>query len=170
MMVGVEGNLDPHSSVQETYSMSLTSDIIVAFITQVGTLAAALVVGVFAIITNVRVKRVEAHASQAATDVAVVRSETRNAHNPDQPMRHDIDRILANQERADRSQQTFESKIMARLDGHDQEFRGLREDGTHQWDAIRAATHTATQASQDSASALKAVGKVITSTIQLPKR
>lgn len=156
--------------------MDLSTDIVVAAITQVGTLLAAIGVGVLTFFTNRRVSRVEKTTKATSEDVSVVRAETRNAHNPDQPMRHDIDLLLKNQaddkkvrEDYRAEQREVSAKILARLDGHDREFASIRNDGTHQWDSINLALSTANKASADISAAVRSLSQA-TSAITVQRR
>lgn len=110
----------------------IPTDLTVSVVTQIGALAGI-------VITIILGAKTKAQADRAARDSAVVRLETRNAHSPDTPMRHDMDQILANQEDERQNRQAFEEKVLAKLDRHDKEFRGLREDGVNQWEAINTA-------------------------------
>lgn len=128
----------------------ITSEILKSLIDQSFVVIGLIITGTFSVIAARRAKRSETHAEKAAVDVSVVRAETRNSHDPDRPMRHDLDRVLANQEQDRQQRLAFEDRV-------DREFRGLREDGVNQWTAIntalarssatvRAAEHTVTEA------------------------
>lgn len=62
----------------------------------------------------------------------VVRAETRNAHAPDRPMRHDIDVLLERTARMDRSQRNLEKDV----GGMRADIRKLYENDTDLWDTL----------------------------------
>lgn len=126
--------------------MNLTSEVLIALIAQVGSLIGIVISIILTAKVKKRAENAESHAEHAANDAAVVRSETRNSHSPDQPMRHDIDHILAKLEDSAIERRSFEFRVFRRLDDHDAAFSGLKEDGANQWSAIRAQTNVANQA------------------------
>lgn len=151
--------------------MDLSDDILIALIVQGFTLIGTVVTIVLtarvkkkADSTELRVERTEAHAARAAEDSSVVRSETRNHHDPDRNMRHDLDQVLANQEDSKIERRAFEKKVISKLEGHDREFQVHREDNVVQWAAINASNHLANEAATAAAEAARAVANLAITT------
>lgn len=147
----------------------IATEIVTTSIAQVGILLGVIFTGVLGLVSARRSKRAEGHSAQAAEDAAVVRAETRNAHNPDQPMRHDMDQILANQQQALLAQEQFQTQIIEKLEGHDKEFRGLRSDGVEQWKAINSALSTAASAVAASSASVRAAERTVTEAVRIVK-
>ena len=133
------------------------TEIVLALITQAGTLLALVVSIILTAVvknkvdkTDKKVDRAEAHAAQAATDAAVVRSETRNSHPESRPMRHDLDKVMEAQD-----------KIIKKLDTHDGYFRSMQEDTVKQWAAVASAHHVALEASNAAAQSVRLVSGIL---------
>lgn len=148
---------------------AIDTEITTSLITQGGILLGIIVTGIFSILASIRAKRTEQHSAKAAEDSAVVRAETRNAHNPNQPMRHDMDQILANQQNAQLAQEAFQAQVLSKLEGHDKEFQGLRSDGVEQWKAINSALSMATQVSQAASATVRAAERTVTEAVKIVK-
>lgn len=145
------------------------AEITTTLITQLGILLGIVVTGIFSVLASVRAKRTERTSAKAAEDSAVVRAETRNAHNPNQPLRHDLDQVLANQQNFQRSQEDFQQLMLEKLETYDRDIQGIRKDGVVQWEAINAALAASSAAVRASSVTVKAAKRAVTEVVKVAK-
>lgn len=126
--------------------MTIPVEIFTTTIGQIGTFAVGVLTLIGVFVTSRQAREAKNHASSAAADARVTRSETRNSHNPEIPMRHDLDRVLGNQEQERQSNKEFQEYVRSALDVHVIALERLDNVNVEQWKAIGANEHVATRA------------------------